>query len=269
MARRFRALLAFLTLTSATLLGTGTALAAVPSNDTFAGATLVSSLPYDETLDTLDATTDSTDTEANQWCGAPATEASVWYDFTPSTYGGVIVDVSGSSYEAGVIIVSGSPGSLNIESCGPGAVSFYGNAGTEYHILAFSDTAGVNGGTLMFHMEAAPPPPALTISVDKIGHVNAKTGVATISGTWSCTGQADYTEIDGTLSQTVGRFIIRGYFYLEGGPCDGSLQHWTATVPGDNGKFAGGKSAAVAFTYACGSYDCGFAYTESTVMLRK
>jgi hypothetical protein len=241
-----------------------------PTNDTYSGASVVPlPLPYEQTLDTTGATTDATDTEANANCGAPATLASVWYEFTPTTDDGYIVDVSRSSYEAGVIVVSGSPGSFVLETCGPFTVGFFGTAGTTYHILAFSDTAGVNGGTLVFHMEAAPPPPELTISVDPTGQFNARTGAATISGSWSCTGTADFTEIDISLTQSVGRFKIVGASAMPAGPCDGTVQPWSATILADNGKYAGGKSAAVAFTYACNFFTCSSGYAEQTVKLRR
>ena len=50
-------------------------LAAAPSNDTFGGATVIGSLPFTDTLDTTEATTDATDQEANADCGAPAMDA--------------------------------------------------------------------------------------------------------------------------------------------------------------------------------------------------
>jgi hypothetical protein len=50
------------------------ALAAPPSNDTFAGARP----DVSELLDTTEATTDSDDAQLNATCGAPATDASVW-----------------------------------------------------------------------------------------------------------------------------------------------------------------------------------------------
>ena len=140
-------------------IGVAPVLAAAPSNDTYAGATVISALPYDEILDTSDVTTDAIDGEANADCGAPATLASVWYEFTPTADGAFIVDVSGSDYSAGVIVVSGSPGAFVLEDCGPYSTVLFGSAGVTYHILAFSDTPGVNGGVLPFPMEGAPPPP--------------------------------------------------------------------------------------------------------------
>ena len=51
--------------------------AAPPANDTFAGATTISSLPFNETLDTTQATTDADDDEAGACAVArPRTTAS-------------------------------------------------------------------------------------------------------------------------------------------------------------------------------------------------
>jgi len=79
------------------------AIAAPPSNDTIGGATVVS-LGFSQTLDTTEATTDADDAQLNATCGAPATDASVWYSFTATADGGVVVDVSQSDYSAGVLV---------------------------------------------------------------------------------------------------------------------------------------------------------------------
>jgi hypothetical protein len=104
------------------------ALAAPPGNDTFGGAT-AATLGFSEVLDTTEATTDADDAQLNESCGAPATDASVWYAFTGSDIG-VVVDVSQSDYTAGVLVGSGSQGNLLLEACGPGAVGFFASAGT-------------------------------------------------------------------------------------------------------------------------------------------
>jgi hypothetical protein len=94
------------------------ALAAPPSNDTFAGARPVV-LGDSEVLDTTEATTDSDDAQLNTNCGAPATDASVWYALEGSDTP-VVVDVSQSNYSAGVLVGVGSQGDLRIVTCGPG-----------------------------------------------------------------------------------------------------------------------------------------------------
>ncbi|MBK9715128.1 MAG: hypothetical protein IPO81_28145 [Kouleothrix sp.] len=84
------------------------ALAAAPNNDTFASAKVVA-LDFSETLDTTQATTDSDDAQVNQTCGAPATDASVWYAIDGDG-GGVKIDVGASTYSAGVIVATGTAG---------------------------------------------------------------------------------------------------------------------------------------------------------------
>src|SRR5262245_2164447 len=101
----------------------GTALAAAPSNDTFPGATAVT-IGFSEVLNTTEATTDSDDAQLNESCGAPATDASVWYAFTPSSDTGIAIDVSASDYSAGVLVGVGSQGNLQLVTCGPSAVAF-------------------------------------------------------------------------------------------------------------------------------------------------
>lgn len=242
--------------------------AATPGNDTFAGAT-VASIGFSETIDTSDATTDADDAQLNDSCGAPATDASVWYaiDGTDQV---VVVDVSASGYSAGALVGIGTQGNLQTVACGPGMTAFFGEAGTTYYVLAIDDQfdGGGNGGSLSISFSAAPPPPAIDFTVNPTGRVNTKTGVATISGTVSCT-DSDFVEIDVDARQSVGRFVVRGFGYaFEFGTCDGTTHAWSADVYPDNGKFAGGKTLTASFSFGCGVFECSGGYVEQTVMLR-
>jgi len=226
----------------------GTALAVAPSNDVYGGRTVVGAIPFTDSMDTTGATTDSNDSNLNVECGAPATDASVWYEVTAVADGGLAADVSSSTYSAGVIVATGSPGNWSLVACGPGAVGWTATAGTTYAILGFddqSDGAG-NGGTL--------------------AAFNSDTGWATVSGTLVCTG-AEFAELQTSLSQRVGRFTIHGSG-ISGAVCDGTMQTWTAEVLPENGKFAGGKAATIAFAIACGAFQCGIGFEERTVQLR-
>ena len=152
------------------LAAAGPVLAAAPSNDTYAGRQVIS-VGFSDTVDTTQATTDSDDVDINAQCGAPATDASVWYSLTPSADMGVVVDVSGSSYSAGAIVATGSPGSFSVENCAPGAVAFSASSGVTYTILVFDDQqdgAG-NGGTLAINVAEAPPPPEVALTVNLRG----------------------------------------------------------------------------------------------------
>ncbi|HEY3210562.1 MAG TPA: hypothetical protein VGL18_12365 [Actinomycetota bacterium] len=270
MKRSFTIMVLVGTALAAVMVAASPALAVPPSNDTFVGAKVIT-IPFSETLDTTEATTDADDAEANADCGAPATEASVWYSLTASSDGGVIVDVSGSNYSAGVIVVTGSPGSFSLQTCGPGSVVFETSAGTTYSILAFDDTpGGGNGGLLNISVSEAPPPPEVSITIDPLGRFDPHTGTATVSGTYTCSGDADFVEIDGTLRQSVGRFVVSGSFFVgEGLTCTGGPFPWSATVFPDNGKFAGGKATASVFIFACGQFLCGEDSEEAMIRLRR
>lgn len=251
--------------------GLSSAMAASPSNDTISGATAVG-LGFSQQLDTTQATTDAEDAALNASCGAPRTDASVWYAYTAAADGGVVVDVSRSNYSAGVLVATGTPGSLTTVACGPQTVGFGASAGTTYYVLAIDDQGdgGGNGGTLNISFNTAPPPPTLKVSVDPTGTVNGKTGYATIGGTVTCT-DAVFVDVFTQLQQRIGvRATVNGFggFFTDGSLCTGTPQRWTSDVFPDSGKFAGGKSASFTFSFACGTFECAAGYTEQTIKLR-
>jgi hypothetical protein len=257
------------TATALLVLTVSPASAAAPSNDMFAGAQVIGALPFNATEDTTQATTDADDVAANTFCGAPATDASVWYAFTPATDGGRIVDVSGSDYTAGVIVVSGTQGSFNLETCGPGTVEFFGSAGVTYYLLLFDDqTDGTgNGGRLNLSVTDAPPPPTIAMTVNPRGSFNVRTNTATVSGTVTCTGVADFSLVDVTLSQNVGRVAtVQGENTVDV-TCDGATHPWSVPITPFSGAFRGGKAASVSLAEACGVFDCSFDFQQHRVQL--
>jgi hypothetical protein len=247
---------------------TAPVLAAAPANDTYPG-TIIGS-PFSETLDTTEATSDADDADINATCGAPATDASVWYQFTATSDMAIVVDVSQSDYSAGVIVATGVPGNFEVIACGPGLVGFGATAGVTYTILAFDDQddGGGNGGTLVISVGEAPPPPEIDVTVDPVGTFDPHTGSATISGTVVCSSDAEFAFIDVELRQDVGRFVISGFGSVDV-VCDGTSQSWSVEVFGDNGLFKGGHAVAVTFALACGALDCGTDFDEQTVKLRR
>ena len=246
-----------------------TAASAAPAtNDTPAAATAVTALPITINQDTTGATTDAQDAALNANCGAPATNASVWFKYTAPTDGGVIADMSASSYSGGFFVTEGTPAGdgSNLLTCGPTTVGFGTVAGQTYYVAAFSDTA-TNGGQLVATFDVAPPPPETTITVDPKGSAY-KDGSAKLTGTYSCTNADDFfSDIEGTLTQRVGRVKITGDFFVNPLQCDGAVHRWEAVAFSNNGLFRGGKSATVAFSFACGIFDCAVGYAEQTVKL--
>lgn len=240
--------------------------AATPTNDTASGATEISSLPTTINEDTSQATTDSLDASLNADCGAPATNASVWFKYTDPTGDGFVATMENSDYSGGFMVTEGDPAQGNLVACGPTTVGVRTTPGATYYVVAFSDTSA-NGGQLEVTFDKVPPMPDISISADPTG-VAYKDGSALVTGTYSCTNADGWdSEIDGTLTQRVGRVKIVGYFYVYPLDCDGATHTWSAQVTSDNGLFRGGKAASVSFGYACGPLDCAEGYTEQTVQL--
>jgi hypothetical protein len=244
-------------------------LAASPGNDVYAGRTTIDSLPFSDTVDTTEATTDATDVEANGPCGAPATDASVWYELTPAVDSQVTIEAGASSYPAGIIVVSGSPGSFEFQDCGL-FLNVSLTAGVTYSILAFDFDGEGNGGALELNVRMAPPAPTLVLVVDPRGSFSSHNGNATIRGTVTCTGgELDGKNfIDVQLSQLVGRVRISGQGFASF-VCDGSAEAWSADVPGNDGRFAGGRATVSVTASACGEGGCAFVEGSQVVRLRK
>lgn len=247
-------------------------LAAPPGNDIYSGSVTVGALPFTDTLDTSEATTDADDTEWNASCGAPATDASVWYELTPAEDIGVVVDASASSYTTGIAAVIGAPGSFETVACGPDAIVFFAAAGETYSIIVFDDQfdESGNGGTLSLLIDEAPPPPTVDVAVDPTAQFDPMSGSVTVTGTVTCSseGPIEFSFIDVQLEQRAGRFIIRGF----GGTdfaCDGATHDWSVLVFGDNGLFKGGRALSLTFAVACNPFGfCGEDFEERTLKLR-
>lgn len=263
-ARSFASVILALVLS---LAGFSPALAAPPANDTFPNATSAS-IGFSEQLDTSEATTDADDAQLNTNCGAPATDASVWYAIQGSDQG-VVVDVSSSNYSAGVLVGVGTQGNLQIVACGPGTVGFFAASGETYYVLAIDDQfdGGGNGGLLSISFNGAPPPPTIDITVNRYGTFN-KSGTATVSGTYTCT-DADFADVFIEAHQHANRFTILGFGeFFDFGTCDGSTHTWSAEIFPITGKFKGGKTLTLNFSLACGAFECSQGFVEQTVQLR-
>jgi hypothetical protein len=240
-----------------------------PGNDDYSGRVTIGSLPFSDSVDTTKAGTDADDEELNTNCGAPATDASVWYELTATSDGVILVDVSASTYSAGVIVATGSPGSFSLITCGPGAVAFGTVTGESYVILAFDDQqdgAG-NGGTVNILVDLAPPPPEVDVTVNPTGTFNAATGSATISGTVTCSGEVEFSFLDVQVRQRVGRFVVEGFGSTDF-TCDGATHPWSVEVFPSNGLFKGGQTVTVTFAVACGIFECGFDEQQVKVTLK-
>ncbi|HET7432648.1 MAG TPA: DUF6299 family protein [Nocardioides sp.] len=246
-------------------LAAGAASAAPPSNDEATGAIAIN-VGDDVQQDTTQATTNAGDDALNANCGAPATEASVWYVYTPSTKTKSVLDATASDYSVGLMVFDGTPTADSLVTCGPGEVGLRARAGHTYYIMAFSDTAGVIGGNLDLAMKNAPTPHAhVTVAKRGVAY-HGGAGAAKIHGTYSCTHNDSFSFIDARLEQRAGRLKIRS----EGGTharCDGQRHRWSTRLVSPVGTYAAGHARATVKIIVCGFIQCARDKVERRVHL--
>jgi PKD domain len=132
--------------------------AAPPPNDNFANAAPITSLPFTQTAENTEATTEPGEPG---FCGP--TNQTLWYSFTPSSDVTVRADTSGSNFapnELGLYQQVGSGfGGLTPISCryNGDPILYLLQAGSTYYFQAGSFSLGV-GGALQLNVQAVPPP---------------------------------------------------------------------------------------------------------------
>ena len=225
--------------------GPSSAWAQAPANDTFEQATVISSLPFSQVLDTTQATVDSTDVEALAACGLTGNitgAATVWYEYTPPVDQSLLITTAGTSYvfETGVAVLTGSPGNLSAVTCFGFNGGFLATAGVTYHILVADIAAGGiggTGGTLHLSVET----PGVGLNVDRFGRFDPKTGVATVTGTFACPNTSGLVgSIGGELSQRTNDRVVGPN--IDNISCTGATQPWSMTFTPSGGNFTGGPA---------------------------
>ena len=278
--RRVGALAGSLALIGGIAFTAGPAAAAAPGNDTQAGAVVIpNSLPFHSSQSTTEATVDSGESVASSYClgvGAPAFEHAVWFRATipAGVTQAIRVDTSASDYGTGIAVLADTGGTLNAVDCVPGTYVTPGAppAGSYYFVVFGDGTTPATSGNLDLAVDFLPPPPDISLTVDPTGTAT-KEGGAWVSGTVTCSSSGSngaIFDVEGSISQTVGRLIISSYFFSgESVPCDGSSYPWRAYAPPSNGKFSGGKSLTVSMAFGCNDGGCNSAYAEATVKLNR
>jgi hypothetical protein len=138
--------------------GTSAALAAPPPNDAFVNATTITSLPFSDTQNTVEATTEPDDPDC--YGNGPT----VWYAFTPGTNMRIAANTFGSDYDTTLSVYTGGPGSFNQIACNDDAgslqsrVVFDASAGETYFFMAGAFFGGPGGNLAFSVVEPSPPP---------------------------------------------------------------------------------------------------------------
>jgi hypothetical protein len=238
-----------------------------PANDLSTGAKTVKKLPFKASLDTSGATTDAQDAQANETCGAPQTNNSVWYTFTAGpTDSAMLVDTTGSNYSSGVIIATGTPGALTTVACSPVAAVTVVSPGTTYFVIVFDDSGF--GGKLKLAITTPPAAPTLSLAFNDAGTVDTN-GNALLGGSYACTS-ANFVEIQGSLVEIVGTNVVVGNMFqnVVKPKCNGKAHPFAITaVPDAALPFAGGQSAELSTGIACNVIQCTTYDTRQVVTL--
>lgn len=265
MSRIRSALLVLATMLLALLSVVPAAHAAPPANDEPEGAAVITGLPYSTAQDTSEAT-------QNQYGGCTSADASdnVWYAFTPDEDVRVEIDTTLSDYNTGLNVFAGPPGEDTFVACQERFLRFQAFAGTTYYVEVSACCGSTGGGNLVLQARQAPRPPEVSVTVDPVGTVDARTGVATVTGTLTCAETVENAAIDVFLRQRVGRFVVSGQnganvLCVPGG----DPEPWSVAVQASNGTFAGGFADAAVQAVGCTERECSFAFEEARIRLRR
>jgi hypothetical protein len=244
-------------------LGASSALAAVPANDDVGSATAIGGLPFSDSLNTAEATTQADD--PLECIGAGH---SVWYTFTSAVDVSIGVDTFGSDFDTVLSAYTGSQGSLTEIACRDDSnglqshIKWQATAGTVYHVMVSGYGSGSEGdsGNLVLHADVEP---AFTfvVSVSGSGSVDETTGVATIGGTVECSIPGTvYSGARYRLRQVVGDAKVRGLLFLSIA-CGPEPSTWEATASPRDGQFVRGRARIPGTTWTGYSSD----FTETQV----
>jgi hypothetical protein len=238
-------------LTSCALLVAGLTLfvagsaSAAPVNDRIGAATVVTSLPFTDVLDTTDTAVAAEATSA--FCEIGHT---VWYSFTASTDGYVRADTLGSDFDTVIVAYADSGTGLQEVGCdddeGPDHLSSQltlpVTAGTTYLIqVGGCCNQDPQTGSLTFHLAESGPPFGIESITIARATVSRHAGVVTITGTITCLGTPEDVVVDVEVTQRTGGDIVSGIGSAKVPECRGATT-FTVEVSALEGRFRPGRA---------------------------
>jgi hypothetical protein len=222
---------------------------AAPTNDGISGATVVTSLPFTDTINTTDTAAAAETTSA--FCEIGHT---VWYRFTATTDGYVRADTFGSSFDTVIVAYAdtgtGLPAGLDEVGCDDdegrdgltSQLTLPVTDGTTYLIqVGGCCNMDPEAGSLTFHLEESGPPFGIESVTIVRATVSRHTGVVTVTGTITCLGTPEAVVIDVEVVQRVGTGIVTGTASAQVLDCRGATM-FTAVVNGSDGRFKPGRA---------------------------
>jgi hypothetical protein len=234
------------------------ALAAAPANDDVTAATVISAVPFADTVDTSEATAAVGDLD----CSGVEDTHTVWYAITPTTdmLLGLRTEFQFAA-EVSTSVASGSPGSLSFLQCSFASTqTLAAKAGTTYYIQLAS--AGTDPGGLINFSVAPVDPVTVALNLDKTGRIEG--GVITVSGTLQCSRPlppGSEVVVQGTLTQRSANGWLVPFHSAVG--CPVTPLRWQTTVQVLAGTFVRGRAVLTATAFACDAFTCAPSDTES------
>jgi hypothetical protein len=222
---------------------TGSAAAAKlrPANDDFNDALVISALPFTDRVSTVGARTTHDDPLNDETCGFGSIGGhTVWYQFTPSENIRINASTGGSNFLPNIFLYTGTRGDLTRVACNflPRSATFEAVAGETYSLLVGS-SGSEPGGNLVFMVDRSIE---VGVTIDPVGSVDPSTGIATITGTVTCSGSAHF-ELGAGVQQ---RDVEASQGALgTSGECSG-VSAWQGEVQGENGRFVPGSAEVIA-----------------------
>ena len=223
--------------------------AAAPSNDDWWDATVVSDLPFQETIDVSAATSAPDD----PYCDGDL--RTVWYTYTPTTDVRIVATAWGDHYDTTLSVYTSPPSDKTQLLCnddytgGFGSrVIFDASAGTPYYfMIADTEIYPATSWMLSFTMGVSPPPPTIDYTIDSVA-LDADTGQVTLTGTTTCTnGVSAAMYLD--LQQKGGKSLIEDDESLAFG-CVADMP-WSVVFASDAGSFKHGQATLTGWAMAC------------------
>lgn len=211
------------------------ALATPPSNDAEDGAIRVDAVPFTHSEDTTNATANGP-----TFCSS---YASVFFTFKPSEDVHVQVDTLASEYDTALAVFTRQAGKVQEIACnddrfgGASGIRLQAVAGTKYIIMVgrccgnpTEQRPNRSGGPLVLTVnEVSNAPLRATLAVDD-GTIDPSTGIATVSGTLTCTKRS-VVYAEGLLRQVrQGLFVARGSWNAYQACTPGSPVPWSMEV---------------------------------------
>jgi hypothetical protein len=148
-------------------------------------------------------------------------------------------------------------------TCTPSSGSFFPVGTTTVNCQATDASGNVATGSFVVHVYA---PLRLAVTVNSQGMVSSQTGVATISGTVTCS-RAISVDLSGTLKQLFAKRVTVSGTFSTHVDCTAPATGWSASVTGDNGRFGAGSADVTVNAFGC-ELSCHSASVASTIRLR-